>query len=61
MNGSPSAHQGEGESTVLAELGHLGYCVVDTDDPGRIVETQTAGGPEPIWNLDQIKALIGSG
>jgi dephospho-CoA kinase len=49
---------GSGKSTVLAELGRRGHCVVDTDDPGWIVETQTAGGTEPVWNLDQIKALI---
>jgi broad-specificity NMP kinase len=49
---------GTGKSTVLAELKRRGHRVVDTDDPGWIVETQTAAGLEPIWDLDQIKALI---
>jgi hypothetical protein len=43
---------------VLAELKRRGHRVVDTDDPGWIVETQTEGGPEPVWDLGQIKALI---
>jgi dephospho-CoA kinase len=49
---------GSGKSTVLAELKRRGHRTVDTDDPGWIVETQTAGGPEPVWDLDQIRALI---
>ncbi len=74
MNGSPAADQGEGasrrsvvlvtgmsgtgKSTVLAELQRRGHRVIDSDDPGWIVETHTASGPEPIWDLEQIKALI---
>ena len=49
---------GSGKSTVLAELKRRGHRVIDTDDPGWIVETHTASGPEPLWDLDQIKALI---
>lgn len=49
---------GTGKSTVLAELKRRGHQVVDTDDPGWIVETCTAGGAEPVWDLNRIKALI---
>jgi shikimate kinase len=49
---------GSGKSTVLAELKRRGHRVIDTDDPGWIVEAPTAGGPEPVWDLKQIKTLI---
>ncbi len=49
---------GSGKSTVLAELRHRGHRVVDTDDPGWLVETYTASGPEPVWDVEQITALI---
>jgi shikimate kinase len=49
---------GSGKSTLLAELKRHGHRVIDTDDPGWIVETHTASGLEPLWDLDQIKALI---
>jgi broad-specificity NMP kinase len=49
---------GSGKSTVLTELRRRGHRVIDTDDPGWIVETETDGGPEPVWDLDQVKALI---
>lgn len=49
---------GSGKSTVLAELERRGHRVIDTDDPGWIVEIHTAGGPEPAWDLDEIKSLI---
>lgn len=49
---------GSGKSTVLAELQRRGHRVIDTDDPGWIVETDTPSGPEPPWDLAQIKALI---
>ena len=49
---------GSGKSTVLAELKRCGHRVIDTDDPGWIVETHTGGGHEPVWDLDQIKARI---
>ncbi len=50
---------GSGKSTALAELKRRGHRVVDTDDPGWILETHTVGGPEPVWDLEQIKTLIG--
>jgi shikimate kinase len=49
---------GTGKSTVLSELKRRGHRVIDTDDPGWRVETHNAGGPEPVWDLDRIKALI---
>jgi dephospho-CoA kinase len=49
---------GSGKSTVLAELRHRRHRVIDTDDPGWIVETHTSSGPEPVWNVEQITALI---
>jgi hypothetical protein len=74
MNGNPDAAEsesgsaravvlvtgmsGSGKSTVLAELKRCGHRVIDTDDPGWIVETNTSDGPEPMWDLDQIEAVI---
>jgi dephospho-CoA kinase len=49
---------GSGKSTVLAELERRGHRVIDTDDPGWIVETHTPDCREPVWDLDQINALI---
>lgn len=49
---------GSGKSTALAGLSRRGHRVVDTDEPGWIVEAHTAGGPEPVWDLEQIKTLI---
>jgi broad-specificity NMP kinase len=49
---------GSGKSTVLGELRRRGHRVVDTNDPGWIVVTRTAGGSEPVWDLDRIEALI---
>jgi shikimate kinase len=49
---------GSGKSTVLAELKRRGHRVIDTDDPGWIVETHTASGPEQLWDLEQITVLI---
>ena len=49
---------GTGKSTALAELSRRGHRVVETDDPGWIVEADTAAGPEPIWDLGRIEALI---
>ena len=49
---------GTGKSTALGELARRGHRVVDTDDPGWIVETQTPDGPEPLWNLDRVGALL---
>jgi hypothetical protein len=49
---------GIGKSTVLAELKHRKHQIVDSDDPGWSVKTRTAGGLEPVWDLNRIKALI---
>jgi RNase adaptor protein for sRNA GlmZ degradation len=49
---------GSGKSTALAELKRRGHRVIDTDDPGWIVEALAPDGPEPIWDIDRIKALI---
>lgn len=49
---------GTGKSAVLAELGRRGHRILDTDDPGWIVETETAAGPEPMWDPERIEALI---
>jgi dephospho-CoA kinase len=49
---------GSGKSTVLQALGRRGSQVVDTDDPGWIVDVATPHGHEPLWNLDRIGALL---
>jgi shikimate kinase len=49
---------GTGKSTVLAELDRRGHQVVDTDDPGWIVEVGTPEGMEPMWDLARIGALL---
>jgi shikimate kinase len=49
---------GTGKSCALAELSRRAHQVLDTDDPGWIVETQTAGGREPPWDLDRIGARL---
>lgn len=49
---------GTGKSTALAELKRRGHRVIDTNDPGWIVETRTVSGPEPVWDLDRIRTLI---
>jgi broad-specificity NMP kinase len=49
---------GTGKSTALAELARRGHRVVDTDDPGWIVEIQTPDGPEPVWDLERVGALV---
>jgi len=51
---------GCGKSTVLAHLKLRGHRVVDTDDPGWIVQRHSAGEAEPIWDLARVKALIDS-
>jgi broad-specificity NMP kinase len=51
---------GCGKSTVLAHLKLRGHRVVDTDDPGWIVQSHSGGEPEPIWDLAQVRALIDS-
>ena len=49
---------GTGKSTVLAELARRGHRVVDTDDPGWIVAAPSPDGPEPVWDLDRVTALL---
>jgi dephospho-CoA kinase len=49
---------GTGKSTALAELGRRGHRIVDTDDPGWILHAETPDGPEPVWDLDRIGALL---
>src|SRR5690349_6967330 len=45
---------GTGKSSALAELARVGHRVVDTDDPGWIVER----GAEPLWDLGRVGALL---
>ncbi len=49
---------GSGKSTALAQLGGRGHRVVDTDDPGWIVQVETPHGIEPMWDLDRLGALL---
>ena len=47
-----------GATTVLDELARREHRVIDTDEAGWIVEGRTANGPEPLWNLDRVRALL---
>jgi hypothetical protein len=49
---------GTGKSTLLDEPARRGHWSIDTDEPGWIVETMTADGPEPLWDLDRVRALL---
>ncbi len=49
---------GTGKTTVLGELARRGHRVVDTDDPGWLIEVQTPHGPEPLWEADRVSALL---
>jgi dephospho-CoA kinase len=49
---------GTGKSSALTELARRGHVVVDTDDVGWIVELDTPGGPEPVWDEDRMTALL---
>jgi shikimate kinase len=49
---------GTGKSTVLAELGRRGHRVVDTDDPGWIVDGETPYGVEPMWDIDRVREFL---
>jgi broad-specificity NMP kinase len=49
---------GTGKSSVLAGLARRGHQTVDTDDPGWIIESQTPAGPEPLWELERVGALL---
>ena len=47
---------GTGKSTALDALAARGHAVVDTDQPGWII--QTVDGGEPLWDLDRMTASI---
>ncbi len=49
---------GTGKSTALAALAVRGHTVVDTDDPGWIVDSTNVDGAEPLWDLDRVAALV---
>jgi predicted ATPase len=49
---------GTGKSSALAGLAHRRHQAVDTDDPGRIIESQTPDRPEPLWDLGAVGALL---
>lgn len=49
---------GAGKSSALAGLAGHGHHTVDTDDPGWIVQGQKPDGPEPLWDLDRVAALL---
>jgi hypothetical protein len=49
---------GTGKSSELAMLARHGHRTVDTDDPGWIVQSQTPDGPEPLWDLERVSALL---
>lgn len=49
---------GTGKSTVLAALESRGRRVVDTDDPGWLVEAEGVDGVEALWDLDRMVALL---
>jgi dephospho-CoA kinase len=49
---------GTGKSSTLAALASHGHQTVDTDDPGWTVQSQTPDGPEPLWDLEMISALL---
>jgi dephospho-CoA kinase len=49
---------GTGKSSALARLARHGHQTVDTDEPGWIIQSQTPDGPEPLWDLDRIDALL---
>lgn len=49
---------GTGKSSALAVLARHGHQTVDTDKPGWIMQSQTPDGPEPLWDLDRVGALL---
>lgn len=49
---------GTGKSTVLAALGCRGHQVIDTDDPGWVVQVETPWGVEPMWDLDRVREFL---
>ncbi len=49
---------GTGKSSALELLARRGHQTVDTDEPGWIIQGQTPDGPEPLWDLDRVGALL---
>ena len=49
---------GTGKSSALAQLADRGHRVLDTDDPGWIVDGQTPRGNEPLWDLGKMGGLL---
>ncbi len=49
---------GTGKSTALTELARRGHRVVDTDDAGWLTDVPTLDGPEPMWDLGRMSALL---
>ena len=49
---------GTGKSSALAVLARHGHDTLDTDEPGWIIQSQTSNGPEPLWDLDRVGALL---
>ncbi|MGB0096578.1 MAG: AAA family ATPase [Solirubrobacteraceae bacterium] len=49
---------GTGKSTALGELARRGHRVVDTDDAGWLTDVPTPDGPEPMWDLERMRALL---
>jgi shikimate kinase len=49
---------GTGKSSALALLARHGHQTIDTDEPGWIIHSQTPDGPEPLWDLDRVGALL---
>jgi dephospho-CoA kinase len=49
---------GTGKTSVLDELARRGHKVVDTDDQGWIIQARTPDGPQPLWDLDRMRALL---
>jgi hypothetical protein len=49
---------GTGKPSALGALAGRGHRVCDTDDPGWIVMSQTPDGPDPLWDVDKVSALL---
>jgi RNase adaptor protein for sRNA GlmZ degradation len=49
---------GTGKSAALTALAARGHAVVDTDEPGWIIDSTRVLGAEPLWDLDRVAALV---
>lgn len=49
---------GTGKSSALAVLARNGHQTIDADEPGWIIQSQTPDGPEPLWDLGRVGALL---